>query len=82
MKEKQFYIRFNEDFDVLYDNRYISVELFLDDEGIPCCNLGGCDDWELNYAGPDAEDKFNALLEISGEVSYDQILALGFTQYG
>jgi hypothetical protein len=82
MKEKQFYKRFNEDFHVLYDNRYISVLLSENDLGCPMCYLGGCDDWELSYTAQDAEDKFNALLEISGEVSFEQILALGFTQYG
>ena len=79
---KHCYIRFHEDFHVLFDNRYIEVFLLKDDEGEPICALGGCDDWELSYSGPDAEDKFNALLYVSGEVSWEYIIQLGFKQYG
>jgi hypothetical protein len=53
-----------------------------DDEGKLMCHLSGVDDWELSITGHDAEEKFNALLDVSGEVSYDYILQLGFTQYG
>ena len=79
---KHCYIRLDEDLHVLHDNRYIEVMLCEDDEGDLMCHLSGCDDWELSYTGPEAEGKFNALLDVSGDVSYAYILQLGFTQYG
>jgi len=79
---KQCYIRFYEDLHVLYDNRYIQVSLFnFTDGGELCCHLSGPDDWELSYTGPEASDKFNALLELD-EVSWEDFERLGFTQYG
>jgi hypothetical protein len=79
---KHCYIRFNEDFHVLHDNRYIGVFLCENSDGKLMCGLNGRNNWELSYTGPDAEDKFNALLDVCDEVSYDYILQLGFTQYG
>jgi hypothetical protein len=79
---KHCYIRLSEDFSVLYNDRFAEVMLVPNDLGVPMCHLSGPDDWELSYTGPDAEDKFNALLDVSGEVTYDYILQLGFYQYG
>lgn len=79
---KHCYIRLNEDLHVLHNDRFIEVMLCEDDEGDLMCHLSGIDDWELSVTGPEAEEKFNALLDVSGEVSYAYILQLGFTQYG
>ena len=78
---KQCYIRFNEDWEIFYDNRYIRLSLFFYDSGELCCGLTGQDDWEVSYTGPDAELKFNALLELD-EVSWDDIERLNFTDNG
>ena len=79
---KKCFVRFYEDLHVLYDNRYIQVLLFTDtDDGALCCHLSGPDDWELSYTGPEASDKFDALLELD-EVSWEDFERLGFTQYG
>ena len=79
---KNCYVRFYEDLHVLYDNRYIRVSLFnFNDDGGLCCNLSGPGNWELSYTGPEASDKFNALLELD-EVSWEDFERLGFTQYG
>ena len=80
--EKLCYIRFNEDWEIFYDNRYIQMSLINDCDGKLCCILTGQDDWEVSYTGPDADLKFNALLELYDEVNLDQIIQLGFTQYG
>lgn len=82
MIPKHCYVRLDEDFHVLHDNRYIAVVLCKNDAGDMMCGLTGADDWELSYTAPDAEAKFNALLETDGEISYNRLLALGFTQYG
>ena len=79
---KHCYIRYYEDFHVLHDNRYIEVFLMANDEGELVCFMCGSDDWELSYTGPDAEEKFNMLLAVSGEVTWNYIIELGFTQYG
>jgi hypothetical protein len=79
---KHCYIRLDQDLCVLYNERFIEVMLCEDDEGDLMCHLSGPDDWELSYTGADAELKFNALLDVSGDVSYNYILQLGFTQYG
>jgi hypothetical protein len=77
---KKCFVRFYEGLHVLYDDRYIRVSLFTDG-GELCCHLSGQDDWELSYTGPEAEDKFNALLSLE-EVSWYDFERLGFTQYG
>ena len=79
---KHCYIRLTEDLDLLHENRYIDVMLCENEDGVLMCHLSGIDDWELSFTGPEAEAKFNALLDVSGEVPYDYILQLGFTQYG
>lgn len=79
---KHCYIRMNEDLYVWHDNRYVEVMLCSDDEGDLMCHLSGVDDWEISYTGPEAKDKFDALLHVSGDVSYDYLLQIGFTQYG
>jgi hypothetical protein len=80
---KQCYIRFYEDLHVLYDNRYINLSLFtFTDGGELCCHLSGPDDWELSYTGPDAGEKFDALLTLDHDVTWDDFERLGFTQYG
>jgi hypothetical protein len=80
---KNCYIRFYEDLHVLYDNRYINLSLFtFTDGGELCCHLSGCDDWECSYTGPDAGEKFEELLTLDREVSWDDFERLGFTQYG
>jgi hypothetical protein len=81
---KHCYVRFNEDFDVLYDNRYIRLSLFKFTEsfgGAQCCHLSGPDDWEVSYTGYMADLKFEELLTLE-EVSWADIERLGFTQYG
>lgn len=79
---KHCYIRMAEDFHVFHDSRYVEVMLCKDDEGDLMCHLSGVDDWELSFTGPEAESKFNALLDVTGEVTYEYLLQLGFTQYG
>jgi hypothetical protein len=80
---KNCYIRFYEDLHVLHDNRYINLSLFtFTDGGELCCHLSGCDDWELSYTGPDAGEKFDALLTLDHDVTWDDLERLGFTQYG
>ena len=79
---KHCYIRFNEDSFLLHSNRYIEVILCKDESNEWICHLSGIDDWELSYAAPDAKEKFEALLEVSGEVTYEYLKQLGFTQYG
>jgi len=80
---KHCYVRFNEDFDVLYDNRYIKLSLFkFADGGAQCCHLSGPDDWECSYTGPEAEDKFNAVLALDRELTWEDLETFGFTQYG
>ncbi len=79
---KHCFIKVEGEFHYLHDNRYIEVLLCENDDGTPICHLSGCDDWELIFTGTDAEEKFNALLDVSGEVPYSYILQLGFTQYG
>ena len=79
---KHCYIRLDEDLGVLHDDRYIEVMLCENDDGSLMCHLAGCDDWELSHTGSKAEELFNALLDVSGDVSFDYILQLGFTQYG
>lgn len=66
----------------LIDDHYIEVMLITNDAGELMCHLGGSDDWELSYTGPDAEDKFNALLDMSGEINHKHLIQLGFSQYG
>ena len=83
MNENQCYIRFYEDLHVLYDNRYINLSLFNFTNGEePCCHLSGSDDWELSYTGPEAGEKFDALLALGHDVTWDDFERLGFTQYG
>lgn len=79
---KHCFIRVDENLHVLHDTRYIEVWLLANDDGVPVCGLNGCANWELSYTAPDAEDKFNALLAVPGDVSLDYLLELGFTQYG
>lgn len=79
---KHCYIRMSDDFEVFHSLRFVEVMLVEDDGGELMCHLSGPDDWELSYTGPAAEDKFNALLDVSGEVDYSYLLKLGFTQYG
>ena len=78
---KHCYIRLDEDLHVLYNDRFIKVTL-CENEGELMCHLSGPNNWELSYTGIDAQDKFNALLDVAGEVSFTTILQLGFTQYG
>ena len=80
---KQCYIRFYEDLHVLYDNRYINLSLFnFTDGGERCCHLSGPDDWELSYTGYMADEKFQELLALDREVTWDDFERMGFTQYG
>lgn len=79
---KHCYIRLDEGFPTLCNNRFMEVILCATDEGIPMCYLAGLDDFELSYTGIDAEEKFEALLDVSGDVSFKYLLQLGFTQYG
>ncbi len=79
---KHCYIRMDKALPVFHDNHYVEVMLCEDDDGELMCHLSGCDDWELSHTGPEAVAKFNALLDVSGEVSYQYLLDLGFTQYG
>ena len=79
---KHCYIRLDQDLHVLYNDRFIEVMLCENEDGSLMCHLAGCDDWELSHTGPDAEAKFNALLNVSGDVSFQYLLDLGFTQYG
>ena len=80
---KQFYIRFYEDLHVLYDDRYIQVSLFtFTDGGERCCHLSGPDDWECSYTGPEADEKFNELLTLDREMTWDDFERMGFKQYG
>ena len=81
--KKQCYIRFYEDLHVLYDNRYISMSLFtFTDGGELCCHLSGQGNWELSSTGPDAGEKFEELLTLDHDVTWDDFERLGFTQYG
>ena len=81
--KKQCYIRFYEDLHVLYDNRYIQVSLFnFTEGGARCCHLSGPDDWELSYTGYMADEKFEELLTLDHDVTWDDFERLGFTQYG
>jgi len=82
MIEKSCYIRFYEDLHVLNDDRYIQLSLISYDDGDPCCHLSGCDDWECSYTGPEAEQKFNAVLALNRELTWEDIETFGFTQYG
>lgn len=77
---KHCYIRLNESRSFYQDNRYLEVMLTVADDGVPICHLFGNDDWFLSYMGQDAESKFNALLDVSGEVPFDYITQLGFAQ--
>ena len=80
---KHCYIRFYEDLHVLYDNRYINLSLFnFTDGGERCCHLSGQANWELSYTGPDAGEKFDALLTLDHDITWDDFERLGFTQYG
>jgi len=80
---KHCYIRFYEDLHVLYDLRYIQVSLIrFSIGGELCCHLGGPDDWELSYTGPLADEKFQELLTLDHEVTWDDFERMGFTQYG
>jgi hypothetical protein len=80
---KQCYIRFYEDLHVLYDNRYINLSLFnFTDGGEQCCHLSGQGNWELSYTGFQAGEKFEELLTLDREVTWDDFERMGFTQYG
>jgi len=80
---KNCYIRFYEDLHVLHDNRYINMSLFtFDDGGELCCHLSGPDDWECSYTGPEAEQKFNEVLALNRELTWEDLETFGFTQYG
>jgi hypothetical protein len=80
---KQCYIRFYEDLHVLYDDRYIQVSLFtFTDGGERCCHLSGPDDWECSYTGPQADEKFEELLTLDRDLTWDDFERMGFTQYG
>ena len=79
---KHCFIRASEESHLFHDSRYIEVMLCEDDEGTMMCHLSGVDDWELSFSGPDAEAKFDALLDVTGDVTIIYILELGFTQHG
>lgn len=79
---KQCYIRLSAAYTGFHDNKYVQVSLSTNDEGYPLCYLSGVDDWELSYTGAGAEEKFEALLAICEDVTWQQLIDLGFTQYG
>lgn len=79
---KHCYIKLADYYSILHYDRFVEVMLCENDDGTLICHLSGTDDWELSYTGEDAEDKFNQLLDVSGDVPYAYILQLGFTQYG
>ena len=79
---KQCYIRLSTTSPCFHDNKYVQVSLLTNDDGHPLCYLSGVDDWELSYTGARAGEKFEALLAICEDVSWQQLIDLGFTQYG
>jgi hypothetical protein len=79
---KQCYIRFYQDLHVLYDDRYIRLSLFRVEDGDLCCHLGGPVGWECSYTGPEAVNKFDAVLALDRELTWEDIKTFGFTQYG
>lgn len=79
---KHCYIRMSDEWYIYIDNRYLEVTLCENDDGVLMCHVAGNDDVEVSYTGPDAEDKFNALLDVSGSVDFGYLLQLGLKQYG
>jgi hypothetical protein len=65
---------------ILIHEKYVHVSLINCDSG-PSCHLGNDDDWEMSFAGQDAEYKFMLILE-EKNLTVSFLIEQGFTQYG
>lgn len=80
-----FYIKMDTPGHWYIDEKYLRCMYCKDDNNEDMCHLGTDDDFELSVTGPCAFGVFVKLQELIYEketVSHDELLTLGFRQYG
>jgi len=82
MQEKSCFVQYDGKYHIFYSEKFIRVDLMINDCGVPMCILTGVGNWELSHTGPAAPNKFDQLLTLGRPVTFKDFTQLGFTQYG